>query len=307
MICGLLAQSNSARAQTEPQNQRALYRLPFEVPVVRTEEPDDIKARESSARRAEQREIDNLAAVNRATAAAVDTANYSLIQMIVSMAGLIFLIGTVYLTYRANATALRGVRDARELGEAQLAPYVSINSASVHYEGDGLVMAIGKAYTTTRKDRAWVHLDLVNHGETPAPLFTVNYGAVLRPQIVGLEPSEARELFTKDRSWSHLTKAGLPLELTPRDMKAITRELMMSPSDRTLFVYGRIMYHTLFNRAFETEFLFYARKSDCIFAKRTIKLHRSTGHLRSYHPVTQQERKTDWLKRVICAIRDAGS
>lgn len=100
------ATENAANEQNRPQ------KFPILVPI---ESDESTKTREVSEKRAEQRELDDLAAQEGMNEATQKMADYSIYQTILIAIGTIILIYTLYLTRQANRTVLKASAALRDV------------------------------------------------------------------------------------------------------------------------------------------------------------------------------------------------
>lgn len=113
-------QRQSAPEQNLPQDPR--WTLPVEI----VEDQAEAEARKRREERAEQRELDELAAQQGMDESTEKMADYALYQTILIAIGTGALIYTLYLTRQANRAAVEAVKVTREIGQVQARAYVGV-------------------------------------------------------------------------------------------------------------------------------------------------------------------------------------
>jgi hypothetical protein len=127
------------------------------------ESDEQAGARQATEERAEQRELDDLAAQQGMNEATQKMALYALLQTILIAIGTCALIYTLHLTRQANRAAQSGVAVTRYIGKVQSEAYLAVSDLSI---GGGAEHNIYRE--TVETGFAIIGASFVNTGQSPA-------------------------------------------------------------------------------------------------------------------------------------------
>lgn len=154
--------ANDSPSPAETSDEQAEPLLPA-IGIRIIESDEQASSRQAAEERAEQRELNDLAAQQGMNEATQQMAVYALLQTILIAVGTGALIYTLHLTRQANRAAQEGVAVTRYLGKVQTEAYLAVTNLSI---GHGIGHQIVRQMVDT--GFAPISLSLANRGQSPA-------------------------------------------------------------------------------------------------------------------------------------------
>lgn len=222
---------------------------PWAIPVEIIENHAETEARQAREDRAEQRELDYLAAQKGVDKATQKLATYAIYQTILIALGTAVLIYTLYLTRQANRAATRGAHAAegavsvtRRIGEAQVRAYITATPKD-----------FGRP-----KEAFFVDLTIKNCGQTPARNMALAADIKVLPYphnrdgfSVGVGKIDLGETPNQMGAGSEVTIGIGPAEFERKVFDAAAKG-----KEWRFYLIGKITYRDVFGNQYFSEFCY---------------------------------------------------
>lgn len=236
--------------ETPGPKQSTAQNTPWGVPIYVIEDEAKAEARQRGEDRAERRESDELVAQQSMSDATQRMSDYSFWQTIFLGVGTLLLVGTLWLTAKANRAASDAVKAGMETNRImreERRPWVNYFSLRVSM---GTIQIVDK--NNVLEEGVLLHVYWQNFGQTPARDTNIFMGSKVT------KPGEAIPAFAETERVEarggimgpHVSASGRPVPIGAGDLVRIRkREIRM-------FVFGRVTYRSTSQDSplYETEY-----------------------------------------------------
>lgn len=214
--------------------------------------PKEYSAYAEDHKKQERRDEENLAVQSSIAQSSKEISHYTSLQLWLACFSLVFVLCTLATAIAAAVFARRSAEAAhktvditRKLGEAQTRAYVFVKEAAMNWFSDG----------------AQGVLTIINSGATPAKHFSVH--GVMDFQENGAKVKIPHP--TDAVTWSALGSGDT--KTVPIDINGIHRHTLKSDQSNYLSVRGTIIYTSIFDEVFHTQFSFMMRYNPSEYKK----------------------------------------
>jgi len=199
-------------------------------------------------------------------------------QFGLSVLGLFLLVATVHYAKRAAEETKRTADITRDIGDAELRPYVDVSEANFYWDHVG----------------ARVVVSCQNSGQTPATFFEVKFHTqaipIGDPRGFVLPPEDAKSLVWSTIGGNRTVTAGLHNPQVQTDAET-TR---MGGGFTNFYIFGVVRYGDISGAEYETEFAYYSpRARPTPDNDKPVTLIRPDGKLRAFVMVNEPNKKAE--------------